>query len=116
MQSQMISMQSTLDRILNAVQGPQPVRHPQNEYQQHSPQYAHQPMPVPPPNHGVYVGASGPPRASVDIFNPEPESTPRSATAKSFPPLPGFAPPVSAFPSYGFFGACTQLKHFCACE
>lgn len=85
MQSQMIGMQSSLDRILSAIQTQQAngtLPGPQNAT---APAY---PLPVsgdpfrdgsgvPTPNNGFDFG-SGP-----------------SDRAKSFPPLPGFAPPVS---------------------
>ena len=110
MQSQMINMQSTLDRILAAVQSGHQ-QHPTNGYQPHSPQYPPQPIPVSHP-HAGYIGAAAPPRTSVDIFNPEPNNTPRSATGKSFPPLPGFAAPVSLFQPHLYV---SYPAHECIC-
>ena len=86
MQSQMIGLQSTLDRILHAVQG-QPTGAP-------SPAYAHPPFTPQVP----FV-----PRGNVDIFNPQDheDDSPRSPPQKSFPPLPGFAPPPHKYATYG---------------
>lgn len=87
MQSQMIGLQSSLDRILSAVQG----------QVQPSVSYGHNMTGSPARDiHGVYMSANGPPRGSVDIFNPSEagDQSQRNQT-KQFPPLPGFAPPVS---------------------
>jgi hypothetical protein len=79
MQSQMIGMQSSLDRILSAVQT-----------QQSNTAMAQQPM---------YSNGSGssrdvpgflPPHRNGFEMGPGPNERTRS-----FPPLPGFAPPVS---------------------
>ena len=81
MQSQMIGMQSSLDRILNAVQG-----------QNHAnAQMMHQSGMYPPSRDGAYNGqpvSTG----RNDLGDPygSPPSRPR------FPPLPGFAAPVRA--------------------
>lgn len=92
MQSQMIGFQSTLDRILAAVQG-QPAgpsgSFPTTPYA--TPMNMH-------PGHGrempiTYVPSPGGPRGSVDLFNPQDANG--TVQRKSFPPLPGFAPPVS---------------------
>ncbi|KAL5485143.1 hypothetical protein ACEPAI_7785 [Sanghuangporus weigelae] len=90
MQSQMIGLQSSLDRILSAIQGqvppagrygPATVRDMQDVY-----------MPA----------ANGPPRGSVDIFNPsEADEQQQRPLQKSFPPLPGFAPPPHKYATYG---------------
>ena len=88
MQSQMIGLQSSLDRIFSAIQG------------QVSPA-AQAPSPYAPTisptssrdAHSAYLPANGPPRGTVDIFNPRSDS-PEPHVRKSFPPLPGFAPPV----------------------
>lgn len=72
MQSQMIGMQSSLDRILTAVQ-PQIQTNPA----------ASQPQPY----------SSSPRRDSAGYAIP----TSTSRNGESFPPLPGFAPPVSIY-------------------
>jgi hypothetical protein len=83
MQSQMIGMQSSLDRILSAVQ---------------SPAFGNQ--------HQGYSGSMGPGRDSPGFMSRNgydthghvgaQSSQPRSQS-RSFPPLPGFAPPVRSF-------------------
>ncbi|EJD03045.1 uncharacterized protein FOMMEDRAFT_20217 [Fomitiporia mediterranea MF3/22] len=93
MQSQMIGLQSSLDRILSAIQGQVA---PAGRYGQNNPAAAARDM------QGVYVTANGPPRGSVDIFNPsEAADQPQRHPAKSFPPLPGFAPPPHKYATYG---------------
>ena len=78
MQSQMIGMQSTLDRILTAVQhGPPP---------------------------GFREPTNGPPMRGPDIYNPAPN--PDQRVGRTFPPLPGFAPPVR----YSRISATLPLK------
>ncbi|KAI0088000.1 hypothetical protein BDY19DRAFT_892049 [Irpex rosettiformis] len=73
MQSQMIGMQSTLDRILSAVQqGPPP---------------------------GFRDQPSAPPIRGPDVYNPPPSADHR--TGRIFPPLPGFAPPPHKYATYG---------------
>ncbi|KAI0682416.1 hypothetical protein BC835DRAFT_1299457 [Cytidiella melzeri] len=73
MQSQMIGMQSTLDRILAVVQqGP------------------------PPP---FRESPSGPPMRGPEVYNPPPSVDNRAG--RSFPPLPGFAPPPHKYGTYG---------------
>ncbi|KAI5120651.1 hypothetical protein M0805_007988 [Coniferiporia weirii] len=94
MQSQMIGLQSSLDRILNAIQG-----------------QASAPAVYAPgvsssssrDSQGVYLPANGPPRGSVDIFNPSdaPDAPSHRGQSKSFPPLPGFAPPPHKYATYG---------------
>lgn len=74
MQSQMIGMQSTLDRILHAVQQPQP------------PMYQHGRDPGQPIMSGPL-----PPIRAPDMYD-----SPSPRMGKVFPPLPGFAPPVRA--------------------
>ncbi|KAJ7462308.1 hypothetical protein B0H11DRAFT_2311715 [Mycena galericulata] len=75
MQSQMIGMQSSLDRILSAVQtGPSNIQQPP-----YSPQ----------------AGRDGPEYPSRNGFDgPAPDRRP-------FPPLPGFAPPPHKYATYG---------------
>ena len=125
MQSQMIGLQNSLDRILNVIQGGQggPSSNPGSFA---SPPYD-QSMPPPPQGRdmqNVYLPANGPPRTNVDIFNPQPAGSPRSSSGKSFPPLPGFAPPVRSFPSSGkymyFFShslriSRTNTRHMASC-
>lgn len=72
MQSQMIGMQSSLDRILSAVQ-PQIQTNP----------VASQPQPY----------SSSPRRDGAGYAIP----ISNSRNAESFPPLPGFAPPVNLY-------------------
>ncbi|KAI0341976.1 hypothetical protein BDW22DRAFT_1358086 [Trametopsis cervina] len=72
MQSQMIGMQSTLDRILSAVQ-----------------QGPHQGLREQPP---------GPPMRGPDMYSPQPTD---HRSNRSFPPLPGFAPPPHKYATYG---------------
>ncbi|KAJ7925303.1 hypothetical protein B0H13DRAFT_2229765 [Mycena leptocephala] len=75
MQSQMIGMQSSLDRILSAVQtqgaGPQPPYSP-------------------------HPSRDGPEYTSRNGFD-----GPSAAERRSFPPLPGFAPPPHKYATYG---------------
>lgn len=79
MQSQMIGMQNTLDRILAAVQGPQP------------PMGVMHPPPYPPMRDGPgYVSNLSDTRTPFE-GGPSPDDRGQ----KTFPPLPGFAPPVS---------------------
>ena len=70
MQSQMIGMQSMLERILQAVQQPPPPLYNQ----------ARDGAPLMPPL---------PPIRTPDMYEP-----PSPRAGKVFPPLPGFAPPV----------------------
>ncbi len=106
MQSQMIGMQSSLDRILSAIQTPQSASVAFNG--------GSQPASMNPPQQGNYS-----PQAPVDLagFSNSPLSTlatgtsgssfypmqsPREERSKSkFPPLPGFAPPPHKFATYG---------------
>jgi len=87
MQSQMIGMQSSLDRILSAIQA-------QNQQTAAMVQ------------HSVYAnGGSHPPmpplRNGVDMYgSPGPMDGP-SRGPRSFPPLPGFAPPPHKYATYG---------------
>ncbi|TFK44692.1 hypothetical protein BDQ12DRAFT_30687 [Crucibulum laeve] len=84
MQSQMIGMQSSLDRILSALQGQQQSSGPMP---QHGSMY---PPGVPPDAHR---DGSGMPPSHRNGFDMMP--------ARSFPPLPGFAPPPHKYASYG---------------
>ncbi|KJA19930.1 hypothetical protein HYPSUDRAFT_143069 [Hypholoma sublateritium FD-334 SS-4] len=84
MQSQMIGMQSSLDRILSAVQ-------PQNGGPS-----------MPPPHPGMYMevhrDAAGMPIQHRNGFDPAGGPADRG---RSFPPLPGFAPPPHKYANYG---------------
>ncbi|KAG6837718.1 hypothetical protein H0H93_003520 [Arthromyces matolae] len=82
MQSQMIGMQSSLDRILSAIQTQQAMGAQQ-----------------------MYNGA-GPSRDGSGFMPPPPRNAfdmgpPQTDRAKSFPPLPGFAPPPHKYATYG---------------
>ncbi|KAF4621202.1 hypothetical protein D9613_000678 [Agrocybe pediades] len=86
MQSQMIGMQSSLDRILSAVQ---PQAHAMGA------------AAMPPPHPGLYMEAqrdgSGLPPQHRNGF----ENVPGSSDRRVFPPLPGFAPPPHKYANYG---------------
>ncbi|KZV73304.1 hypothetical protein PENSPDRAFT_574673 [Peniophora sp. CONT] len=84
MQSQMIGMQSSLDRILAAVQSqamPPPGAFP----------------PTPRSENGSYSGMRGPP----GMYDPALMQDDRPGSARQFPPLPGFAPPPHKYGTYG---------------
>ncbi|TFK20959.1 hypothetical protein FA15DRAFT_646276 [Coprinopsis marcescibilis] len=89
LQSQMIGMQASLDRILSAVAPhagpPPPLPHP--------------PAPYPPPGMEAPgpnpAGAPQPPRNGFEM------PTQPLDRARGFPPLPGFAPPPHKYASYG---------------
>lgn len=88
MQSQMIGMQSSLDRILSAIQA-------QSQQTaaivQHSIYANGAPPPMPPPL-----------RNGVDLYgSPGPVDGPSRPVPRSFPPLPGFAPPPHKYATYG---------------
>ncbi|OSD06688.1 hypothetical protein PYCCODRAFT_753896 [Trametes coccinea BRFM310] len=91
MQSQMIGMQSSLDRILSAIQS-------QNQVMAHG-------GPVYPPGGGssrdspVLQGAMNT-RNNVDMYN-SPSQGDGSSRPRTFPPLPGFAPPPHKYATYG---------------
>ncbi|PPQ67296.1 hypothetical protein CVT25_005880 [Psilocybe cyanescens] len=84
MQSQMIGMQSSLDRILSAVQ----------------PQHVNAAMP--PPHPGLYPTHM---EAHHDAAVLQPQQRngfeATAGSARNFPPLPGFAPPPHKYASYG---------------
>ncbi|KAI0769452.1 hypothetical protein BD413DRAFT_85089 [Trametes elegans] len=92
MQSQMIGMQSSLDRILSAIQN-------QNQ---------NQAMGQPYPSgggssHNSPVNPVGPVpavRNSVDMYN-SPGQGDGPSRPRAFPPLPGFAPPPHKYATYG---------------
>lgn len=80
MQSQMIGMQSSLDRILSAVQPPHgnPGMPPHPALFPPHMEAHRDPSGLPPQPRNGFEGAAGP-----------------ADRGRSFPPLPGFAPPVS---------------------
>lgn len=85
LQSQMIGMQTSLDRILSAVDPGAP----------HQQQMAPPPPGYPPPGMEPPRDPSGmaqPPRPGFEI-----PAGPIVDRARAFPPLPGFAPPVSIY-------------------
>ncbi|GBE81182.1 hypothetical protein SCP_0309090 [Sparassis crispa] len=86
MQSQMIGMQSSLDRILSAIQT-------QNQATQAIVQ-------------SVYANGGGPPpappiRNGVDMYSSSGPAESSSRSGRAFPPLPGFAPPPHKYATYG---------------
>ncbi|KAF8608925.1 hypothetical protein BDV93DRAFT_433742 [Ceratobasidium sp. AG-I] len=97
MQSQMIGMQSSLDRILSAIQSQSPQPYPQSG------------VPPTPQSASTYPAMSESPRGDVsftslpvvpssrDGYYDEDRSPPR----KKWPALPGFAPPPHKFATYG---------------
>ncbi|KAI0321177.1 hypothetical protein OF83DRAFT_1051665 [Amylostereum chailletii] len=92
-QSQMIGMQSSLDRILAAVQGH---AHPNPGPMHGSPVY-------PPPQRegpGYVTNVSGT-RTGLAVFDPALLQDPRGNGQRTFPPLPGFAPPPHKYATYG---------------
>lgn len=100
MQSQMIGMQSSLDRILTAIQSQNASAQP----------YQHNGIPPTPQSASTYPSLSESPRGEVS-FTPQPVvpssnrdgyyDDDRSPPRKKFPPLPGFAPPPHKFATYG---------------
>lgn len=89
LQSQMIGMQTSLDRILSAVDPGAP----------HQQQMAPPPPGYPPPGMEPPRDPSGmaqPPRPGFEI-----PAGPIVDRARAFPPLPGFAPPPHKYASYG---------------
>ncbi|CAE6478008.1 unnamed protein product [Rhizoctonia solani] len=99
MQSQMIGMQSSLDRILSAIQS-----------QNASQVYAHSAIPPTPQSASTHPSMSESPREGV-AFTPQPVvpsssrdgyyDEDRSPPRKKWPALPGFAPPPHKFATYG---------------
>ncbi|KAG5715925.1 Protein priB [Termitomyces sp. T112] len=84
MQSQMIGMQSSLDRILSAIQAQQAMGQ-QQIFNNGAGPSREGPGFMPQPRNGFNMG---PPQLPVDQL-------------KSFPPLPGFAPPPHKYATYG---------------
>ncbi|CUA66751.1 Protein priB [Lentinula edodes] [Rhizoctonia solani] len=99
MQSQIIGMQSSLDRILSAIQS-------QNATQV----YAHSTIPPTPQSASTHPSMSESPREGP-AFTPQPivpsssrdsyYDEDRSPPRKKWPALPGFAPPPHKFATYG---------------
>ncbi|KAG8898955.1 hypothetical protein FRC00_002104 [Tulasnella sp. 408] len=111
MQSQMIGMQSSLDRILGALQpgaSPQQAQNPAFPAGQATANGAQQSYPPPTPTEISGFPASIPPLAA-NGSGPAyyPPSDERSLPVRvvepppKFPPLPGFAPPPHKFATYG---------------
>ncbi|KAG9050769.1 hypothetical protein FS837_002713 [Tulasnella sp. UAMH 9824] len=111
MQSQMIGMQSSLDRILGALQpgaSPQQAQNPAFPTAQATANGAQQSYPPPTPTEISGFPASIPPLAT-NGSGPAyyPPSDERSLPVRvvepppKFPPLPGFAPPPHKFATYG---------------
>ncbi|KAI0674849.1 hypothetical protein C8Q78DRAFT_504835 [Trametes maxima] len=108
MQSQMIGMQSSLDRILSAIQSqsqsqnqnqgivqPPPVYPPGGGSSRDSPVI---PGPIPPSAAVRNNGNSG----NVDMYHPSSaQGDGGPSRPRSFPPLPGFAPPPHKYATYG---------------
>ena len=106
MQSQMIGMQSSLDRILNAIQsaptGTGSFSGNQQAPPSHPTNYSQQPtdisgFPAPPltplsASSNSYYSQQGPSSRGADL---------NVASRPKFPPLPGFAPPPHKFATYG---------------
>ncbi|KAL1748643.1 hypothetical protein HDZ31DRAFT_79510 [Schizophyllum fasciatum] len=93
MQSQMIGLQSSLDRILHAVQGgpaPSPIPGAPGNMAPPGPLF---PAAAPPPREGPYPP---PPHARNGFDGDRPRG--------DFPPLPGFAPPVRPPHKYATYG------------
>ncbi|KAI0032227.1 hypothetical protein K488DRAFT_78587 [Vararia minispora EC-137] len=84
MQSQMIGMQSSLDRILAAVQG------------QANPGYASVRE-----GPGYVTNNLSGVRAQADVYDPALMQDQRPPSQRQFPPLPGFAPPPHKYGTYG---------------
>ncbi|KAF8738065.1 hypothetical protein AX14_012041 [Amanita brunnescens Koide BX004] len=85
MQSQMIGMQSSLDRILSALQA----------------QPTHPGLPQQPVLYATSVGQSDYRDISPYSATTRNGNGPGSSTGRSFPPLPGFAPPPHKYATYG---------------
>ena len=95
MQSQMIGMQSSLDRILNAIQSQSQNQAPaQQPPAQHSPLYPGGSSRGSP----VLPGPLPPIRARFETHNSHPRQGDGPSRPRTFPPLPGFAPPVCYTP------------------
>lgn len=97
MQSQMIGMQSSLDRILTAVQTQSGA--PQSQ----QPPYSNNMASSPRRDSAGYAIPSSVMRNGFDSNHDDDQSRPRD-----FPPLPGFAPPVSKI-NYRIFRSSAHL-------
>ncbi|TFK91597.1 hypothetical protein K466DRAFT_482404 [Polyporus arcularius HHB13444] len=91
MQSQMIGMQSSLDRILSAIQ---------SQGQNQSPPVVQHPVyPTGSRDSPILSGPLPPIRTHSEMYNsPQGEGPSRP---RAFPPLPGFAPPPHKYATYG---------------
>ncbi|CAE7093934.1 unnamed protein product [Rhizoctonia solani] len=98
MQSQMIGMQSSLDRILSAIQNQNAQVYPHNAIPP-TPQSAstHPSMSESPREGPAFTPQPIVPSSSRDGYYDEDRSPPR----KKWPALPGFAPPPHKFATYG---------------
>lgn len=92
MQSQMIGMQSSLDRILAAIQSQSQA----NMGVMQPPQY-----PVGLRDGPGYVTNISGTRTGLDPYESMPSSDQRVSNQRTFPPLPGFAPPPHKYATYG---------------
>ncbi|THH21337.1 hypothetical protein EW146_g187 [Bondarzewia mesenterica] len=92
MQSQMIGMQSSLDRILAAIQN----QNQANIGVMQPPMYPTSMRDGP----GYVTNISGT-RTGLDPYESMPSSDQRTSSQRSFPPLPGFAPPPHKYATYG---------------
>ncbi|KAI0793208.1 hypothetical protein C8Q75DRAFT_712840 [Abortiporus biennis] len=86
MQSQMIGMQSSLDRILSAIQQNSQAMMAQSQMYNSAPREGSLLPPLPPLRNG-------------DMYNSMPGEA--SVSRTRFPPLPGFAPPPHKYATYG---------------
>ena len=87
MQSQMIGLQSSLDRILATLQNPPP-----------TPTYAHGTTRVDMSQHSGSSAAGVSPDAN--LYNPGPSSRSPTSQGRKFSPLPGFVPPPHRYGAY----------------
>lgn len=85
MQSQMIGMQSSLDRILSAIQA-------NNAQNAHFHQQSQFPRPAEHP--ASYISSTQSSRG-LEYYTSPITDAPRQDGSRDFPALPGFAPPVS---------------------
>ena len=87
MQSQMIGMQSSLDRILSAIQA----NMAQNSTFHPQPQFSHG---IPAEHPAPYASSSQSSRG-LEYCSSSSTDAEQQGGGRNFPPLPGFAPPVS---------------------
>jgi len=93
MQSQMIGMQSSLDRILSAIQA----NNAQNVNFHPQPQFSH----GNPSEHPASYASSSQSSRGLDYYSPSSADSVRQYGSRNFPPLPGFAPPPHKYATYG---------------